>query len=143
MIKIFDESICPNDILQIRDQVYALPINIKNEILETEHIRNYIYKEINKVSIIKNIYKALIVKLDSCCLMLYHNTRVLDRSTFRDNGIIFSNNRCLNFLKGSMEKLNIGSDSTNKIMDLTVQKINRYGSKGDNSRVHEVCFYLI
>lgn len=29
MIKIFDESTYPNDILQIRDQVYALPINIK------------------------------------------------------------------------------------------------------------------
>lgn len=34
MIKLFDESTCPNDILRIRDQVYALPINIKNEILK-------------------------------------------------------------------------------------------------------------
>ena len=142
MIKIFDESTYPNDILQIRDQVYALPINIKNEIMETEHIRDYIYREINKVSIIQNIYKTLIAKLDSYCLMLYHNTRVLDCSTFRDNGIIFSNNKRLNILKGSMEKLNIDSDSINKIMDLIVQEINRHGSNGDNSRVNEICFYF-
>lgn len=142
-IKIFQSDTYPSEVVTIKKQLQQLPAYVLEKITTEEYLRDYICDAIwDSDSPCGKLYDMLMVELESHEVVAYHNTRLSNTDSIRKNGLIFSDDRYVKQLQRAMAEVGINSDTSQDVLALVNQEINRWNSKDGNRRKNEICFFF-
>lgn len=139
-IKIFRSESYTQDIIEIREKLNELPEMVKCEIKSNKYLSDYVDKVWKNSHALHEVHESLIYALKYHEIILYHNTRQSDKTSLLMNGLIFSNEKYICFIKDSLR-----NEGYNKaIIDFVVKKvqgqINRFNQNESNHRRDQICF---
>ena len=140
-VKLFHSDTYSEDINTVRESLYRLPEEIKREIIDTEflcdYMSNVIWKEEHPIY---SLHQELMKALCDCEVVLYHNTRLFDKSTVLSKGLIFSDDRYIQILRAAMKANNISEMVIESAIDRVLKQINRWNEGNNNRRKNQICY---
>ena len=136
-IKLFHPLTYPNELLVIRSKLQELPHDLKNSLYLTNNLPYDIYALIDNNKTPLGILAMKISNiLESCEMVVYHNTRLFDKENIQNHGLIFSDERYIQSLKRGMYANHISSVLTEKVINAIIDEQERWNSNRKNA----VCF---
>lgn len=140
-VKLFHSETYTEDINTVREALNRLPEETKREIIDTEflcdYMSNIIWKEEHPVYL---LHQELMKALCDCEIVLYHNTRLFDKTTVLTKGLIFSDDRYIQILRTAMKANNIPEMVMESAIDRVLKQISRWNEGGDNHRKNQICY---
>lgn len=140
-IKIFNSETYPLSILELKESLKNMPMSILDE-LKTNNLHDYLNEAIwNYDSPISHLHKSITQALMVHNIVCYHNTRITNKNTILDKGLIFSDSRYIDILTNDMLEANINKSLIKEVLDAVEQEINRHTLEGKNKRRNAICFF--
>lgn len=139
-IKIFRSESYTQDIIEIREKLNVLPETIKNEIKSNKYLPDYVDKVWKNSHSLHELYKSLILALKNHEIILYHNTRQPDKTSLLMNGLIFSNEKYICFIKDSLRNEGYNKAIIDFVVNKVQRQINKFYQNESNHRRDQICF---
>jgi hypothetical protein len=118
-----------------------LPDNIRREMCIIKFLFDYTSSAIwNTEAPFGKLHQELMRVLEPHEIVAYHNTRLPDKKSIENYGLIFSDDRYTDMLQVTLEDVNIVQSLIDEIMDVVTHERDRWESGDWNRRKNEVCF---
>ena len=140
-IKLFHPETYPDSVTTVREKLQFLPDDVKSELHATEFLCDYASSAMwNVETPFGKLHQELMCILEPHEIVAYHNTRLPDKKSIENHGLIFSDDRYIDMLRASLQVADIEQLLIDEVIGVVVHERDRWKSGNLNMRKNEVCF---
>lgn len=140
-IKLFNFKTYPDTVTKVRKKLQTLPDNIKRELHDTEFLCDYTNSAMwNVEAPFGQLHQELMLVLEPHEIVAYHNTRLSDKKSIENHGLIFTDKKHISILRVSLQAAGIDHQRIKEVLSAVVRERYRWKSSKINVIRNEVCF---